>query len=149
MAIDDIERRIREGLAAQLGTLTWPRLVEPYKIRLGFSEMREHEMPYVQFYGIGQTFTPDRTQVLTRWQLAVDVILRQGSDGSIDQRDLDDKRQDVLECVGAWNELKFGGLPLIQITPVTATDDLNLFESFYATTVVFEALYLKRYVRDC
>lgn len=141
-----IERQIREALAAVLSGLPWLRKVEPYKIRLGFSDLREHEVPYVQFYGIGQTFEPDRTEVTTRWQLAVDLILRQGADGLIDQRDLDDKRQEILEAVGADPKL---GINIIHILPVSSTDDLNLFDPFFATTVIFEVLYRKPYVREC
>jgi hypothetical protein len=146
---DSIEHLIREGLAAALAPLTWARKIEPYKIRIGFSEMKEHEVPYIQFYGVSQSFVPDRTQVETRWQLAVDLVMRQGSDGLIDQRDLDDKRQEILEAVGAWMEAKFNGISVIQVVPISATDDLNLFDPFFMTTILFEFLYLKRYVRDC
>jgi hypothetical protein len=141
-----IEREIRDALAAVLRALPWVRKLEPYKIRLGFSEMREHEVPYIQFYGITQTFEPSRTEVTTRWQLAVDLVLRQGQDGLIDQRDLDDKRQEIIEAVGADPKL---GIGIIQILPVSATDDLNLFEPHFITTIIFEVLYRKPFVREC
>ena len=141
-----IERQIREALALKLQALTWVRKVEPYKIRIGISELREHEVPYIQFYGIGQNYVPDRTELTTRWQLAVDLILRQGADGIIDQRDLDDKRQEILECVGADPKL---GIAIIHIVPISASDDLNTFEPFFSTTILFEALYRKPYVREC
>lgn len=141
-----IERQIRDALALALAELPWARKIEPYKIRLGFSELREHEVPYIQFYGLGQTFLPDRTELETTWQIAVDLILKQGADGLIDQRDLDDKRQEILEAVGKDPRL---GINIIHIIPTSSTDDLNLFNPFYATTIVFEARYRKRYVRDC
>lgn len=143
-----IDREIREALATVLDTLAWARKVEPYKIRLGFSEMMEHEVPYIQIYGLGQDYEPTRTEVLTRWQLAVDLVLRQGSDGLIDQRDLDDKRQEILEVVGADPKLGLNS-GLIQITPLNATDDLYTFDPFFVTTITFEALFRKPFVRQC
>jgi hypothetical protein len=143
-----IERDIRESLASILGAITWAKRVEPYKIRVGFSEMREHEVPFVQFYGLGQTYEPQRGDLLTRWQIAVDLVLRQGTDGTIDQRDLDDKRQEIIEAIGADPKLgiTYG---IIHALPVSSTDDLYAFEPFLVSTIVFEMLYRKPFTGDC
>lgn len=144
-----IERQIREALAAHLALLPWLRKVEPFKIRNGFSELHEHEVPFVQFYGIGQDYVADRTELTTTWNLAIDLVLRQGSDGLIDQRDLDDKRQELIEHIGAGLEDRFGNLAIIQVVPINATDDLNTYEPFFLTTVTFQWLYRKPFIRPC
>lgn len=145
-----IESEIREALATVLrAACPWAKVVEPYRIRTGVSELREHEIPYVQFYGLGQTYEPARTEVLTRWQVGVDLVLRKGTDGTVDQRDLDDKRNEILEAVGAANEGRFGGLPVIQVVPVSSSDDLNTYDPHFVTTIVFEFLYRKPFVREC
>lgn len=141
-----IERQIREALFAVLSPLSWIAKVEPYKIRLAISELQETEVPYVQFYGVGQTYEPDRTELTTRWQIAVDVVLRVLGDGSIDQRDLDDKRQEVIEAIGADPKL---GINIIHILPVSSTDDLMSFDPFILSTIIFEVLYRKPFVREC
>lgn len=143
-----IERDIREALATILGTLSWAKKVEGYKIRVGFSEMREHEVPYVQFYGLGQTYVPERSRLQTTWQMAVDLVLRQGTDSTIDQRDLDDKRQEIIETIGQDPKL---GLTtgIIQTLPVSATDDLYTFEPYLVSTIVFEVLYHKPFTGLC
>jgi hypothetical protein len=141
-----IEREIREALYAVLQPLAWVAKCEPYKIRLGISELQETEVPYVQFYGVGQTYEPDRTELTTRWQLAVDVVLKVLGDGTIDQRDLDDKRQEVIEAVGADPKL---GIKIIHIVPVSSTDDLMSFDPFIVSTIIFEVLYRKPFVREC
>ncbi len=143
-----IERDIRDGFATLLLTLPWLKKLEPYKIRASISEVREHEIPYVQFYGLEQVYEQQRGDLLTRWQIAVDLVLRRGIDGTIDQRDLDDKRQELIEAIGADPKL---GLTysIVHVRPISATDDLMTFEPFFVSTIVFEALYRKPFTGTC
>lgn len=143
-----IDRDIREALGTILGNISWARKVEPYKMRLSFSELQEFEVPYLQIYGLGQTYEPTRTEILTRWQLAVDIVLRQSEAGLIDQRDLDDKRQEVIEAVGADPKL---GLTygIVHTIPLQSSDDLYTFDPFFVSTITFEALFRKPFVREC
>lgn len=143
-----IDKEIREAFITILSTLSWAKKVEGYKIRLGFSEMREHEVPYVQIYGVGQTYEPQRGDLLTRWQIAVDLVLRQGTDGTIDQRDLDSKRQELIEKIGENPKLGIT-YSIIHTLPLSATDDLYTFEPFLVTTIVFEVLFRKPFTGDC
>lgn len=143
-----IEKEIREALITIISTLSWAKKVEGYHTRLGFSEMREHEIPYLQVYGLGQTYEPQRGDLLTRWQMAVDLVLRQGTDGTIDQRDLDDKRQELIETIGADPKLGIT-YSVIHCLPISATDDLYTFEPFLVTTLVVEVLFRKPYTGDC
>jgi regulatory protein YycI of two-component signal transduction system YycFG len=47
---------ILDAIETQLKTLTWAKVVETENIKLAFSELGEHEVPYIQVYDNGQVF---------------------------------------------------------------------------------------------
>lgn len=141
-----IDSQILDALDRVLITLPWAAKVETRNIKLGFSELREHEVPYVQAYGVMQNYVPDRTELTTTWRIQVDLVLHSSSAGTVDLRILNDRRQEVIETIGADPKL---GIAIIQITPVDSQDDIHIFEPYYFTTIAFDVLYRKPFVRPC
>lgn len=145
---DVIEVKIIEAIDTALKGISWANVVNAWRVRTSFSEMRAHEIPYMQILMLGQDYQPDRTEVRTDWTIAVDLVLRQGTDGFVDQRELLNKRNDILEAIGKDPKLGINE-QFIHIIPFNSTDDIHTFEPYYLTTLTFRALFRKRYVRDC
>jgi len=138
---------ILDALETQLKTLTWAKVVETENIRLSFSELGEHEVPYIQVYDNGQVFEHQRGEVLTRWQVAVELVLRSASENQVNMRTLLDKRQEIEQCIGSKVNLGIPGV--INVLYLSNTPDIQIVKPFYVTTLLFEVVYRKRYVSDC
>jgi len=141
------DSEILDALETQLKTLSWVKVVETENIRLGFSELGEHEVPYIQVYDNGQVFEHQRGEILTRWQVAVELVLRSSSENLVNMRTLLDKRQDVEQCIGSKVNLGIAGV--INVLYLSNTPDIQIVKPFYVSTLLFEVVYRKRYVADC
>ena len=138
---------ILDAIETQLKTISWAKLVETENIRLAFSELGEHEVPYIQVYDNGQVFEHQRGEILTRWQVAVELVLRSASESQVNMRTLLDKRQDIEQCIGSKVNLGIPGV--INVLYLSNTPDIQVVKPFYVTTLLFEVVYRKRYVSDC
>jgi len=141
------DSQILDAMETQLKTLPWVKVVETENIKLGFSELGDHELPYIQVYDNGQVFEHQRGEILTRWQVAVELVLRSSSLDVVNMRTLLDKRQDVEQCIGANVNLGIAGV--INVLYLSNTPDIQVVKPFYVTTLLFEVVYRKRYVSDC
>ena len=138
---------ILDALETQLKTISWAKVVETENIRLGFSELGEHEVPFIQIYDNGQVFEHQRGEILTRWQIAVELVLRSASENQVNMRTLLDKRQDIEQNIGSKVNLGIPGV--INVLYLSNTPDIQIVKPFYVTTLLFEIVYRKRYVSDC
>lgn len=141
------DSQILDAMETQLKSLPWVKVVETENIKLGFSELGDHELPYIQVYDNGQVFEHQRGEILTRWQVAVELVLRSSSLDVVNMRTLLDKRQDVEQCIGAKVNLGIAGV--INVLYLSNTPDIQVVKPFYVTTLLFEVVYRKRYVSDC
>jgi len=138
---------ILDAIETQLKTLTWAKVVETENIRLGFSDLGEHECPYIQVYDNGQVFEHQRGEILTRWQIAVELCLRSASENQVNMRTLLDKRQAIEQCIGSKVNLGIPGV--INVLYLSNTPDIQIVKPYYVTVLLFEVVYRKRYVSDC
>jgi hypothetical protein len=138
---------ILDAIEAQLKTLPWAKVVETENIRLHFSDLGEHECPYLQVYDNGQVFEHQRGEVLTRWQVAVELALRSSSENIVNMRTLLNYRQDVEQCIGSKVNLGIPGV--INVLYLSNQPDIQIVKPFYVTILLFEVVYRKRYVSDC
>jgi hypothetical protein len=137
--LDAIENRIK--------TLAWVKKVESEEIKLEFSEIHDHEVPYVQIYDNGQSITHQRGEILVDWQIAVELALKSSSTSTVNMRTLLDKRQEIEQVIGAQPNLGIAGV--IHVLYLQNTPDLNLVRPFYTTTLLFSVQYRKKYVSEC
>lgn len=138
---------ILDAIETQLMSLSWVKKIQTEEILLSFSELQEHEVPMIQVYDNGQVFEHQRGELLTRWQVAVEVVLRSSSENTVNMRTLLDRRQDVEQCLGAKVNLGIAGV--INVLYLSNTPDIQVVKPFYVTTLIFEVVYRKRYVADC
>lgn len=138
---------ILDALENTVKGIAWVKKVESENIRLEFSEVHDHEIPYVQIYDNGQTFTHQRGEVLVSWQVAVELALKSSSESVVNMRTLLDKRQEIEQAIGANVNLGIPGV--INVTYLQNTPDLNLVRPYYTTTLLFNVQYRKKYVSEC
>lgn len=138
---------ILDALENTVKTLSWVKKVESENIRLEFTDIHDHEIPYIQIYDNGQKITHQMGQVLVNWQIAVELALKSSSTGTVNMRTLLDKRQEIEQVIGANVNLGIPGV--INVTYMENTPDLNLVRPFYTTTLLFNVQYRKKYVSEC
>ena len=138
---------ILDALENTVKTLSWAKKVESENIRLEFTDIHDHEIPYIQIYDNGQKITHQMGQVLVNWQIAVELALKSSSSGTVNMRTLLDKRQEIEQVIGANVNLGIPGV--INVTYMENTPDLNLVRPFYTTTLLFNVQYRKKYVSEC
>lgn len=141
------DSQILDALQAQCATLPWVKKVETEEIKLGFSEMGDHEVPFIQIYDNGQVFEHQRGEILTRWQVAVELVLKSSFAETVNMRTLLDKRQELEQCIGS--NVNLGVQGVINVLYLSNTPDIQVVKPFYVTTLLFEVVYRKRYVSDC
>jgi hypothetical protein len=140
-----IDKQIRAALKTKLETLPWVKKVESQVIQ-NTDDLREHEVPFIQVYTMDREYEPQMTEVLTKAQVFVELVLRTNVNGQVDLDVLDDRRQEVIELIGSDPTL---GIKIIQMLVKRDKSDLGTVPPFFMTVIEFEALYRKPYVREC
>ena len=138
---------ILDAIEARLKTLTWAKVVESENIKLEFSEVQDHEIPYIQICDNGQKMIHQRGEILVNWQIAVELALKSSSENIVNMRTLLDKRQEIEQVIGAVPNLGIPGV--IHVTYLQNTPVLNLIKPFYTTILLFNVQYRKKYVSEC
>lgn len=142
-----IDRDILDAFQTTLEALPWAIKVESENIIIGISDTQDHEVPLVQIYDNGQTFTHEKGRVRVRWEIIVELILRSSSTNTVNMRDLLDKRQDIEQAIGANVNLGIPGV--FNVLYIQNTPDIHLARPFYMTELTFAVDYWKPYVGNC
>lgn len=142
-----IDSQILDAIHAAIDALPWVKKVESEKMLVQFADLQDFECPYVQIYDDGQTFEIQRPHVLTRWTLLVALVLRNESDEGVNQRVLLNKRNEIIEAVGAAPN--FGIPGVIHALPISVTPELQVAGPFFVAGIEFEVSFRKPYAGDC
>lgn len=139
-----MERAICEALKTQLETITWVKKVEYENIHVILSDVKDHELPLLQFYDNGADIKHERGRLDTGWNLAVELILKSTEAGTVAQGDLLDKKNDIELCIGSNVDLKIPGiLHFIYQRWVT---DTHSSKPFFIARLEFKVQFYKTFV---
>jgi hypothetical protein len=142
-----IDAQILDAFHVTFAALPWVKKVESENIIIGISETQDHELPLVQVYDNGQTFTHEKGRVRVTWEIIVELVLRSSSSTTVNMRTLMNRRQDLEQAMGENVNLGIPGVIAVKYT--RNTPDIHVVRPFYMTELVFQVDYYKRYVSDC
>lgn len=143
-----MESKIYEALANILSELSFVKIVNYEKIRLNLGEFAEHEIPAIQFYTGGSTYTHEQSRLNTQMLIDVELILKSSTAGVVDQKELFEKTYAIERKIGANVYLNLDNSGMIHLIYNSTTYDLHSFEPFFISRMSFTALFYKGYTRD-
>jgi hypothetical protein len=147
MPTPNIDRAILDAMQTTLEAIPWVSKVETEDIVVAF-DSDEYQIPMIQVFGNGQKFTHERNgRVKVEWSVIVELILKEDRNGSYNQRDLLDKRQDIEQAIGG--NVRLGIPEVLNVLYLNNLDDIGLVRPFYVTQLEFSVEYHKTYAGFC
>jgi hypothetical protein len=137
-----IKKQIFQNLSALLkDKCPWARSVSWERIRLLDTDFIESEIPAIQLYDLNTTYTHQSGRVEARMQIVIELVMKQTSQGVVDQGTLFDRLEDIEAAVGSNIDLGISGM--LHLRYVSSTTDRHTIEPYYIAALEFEAIYLK------
>lgn len=149
MPFVSVEAQVMEALQTHIETLPWVKTISWQKPRIAASDYRVEECPVVQIVADSQTFSPERNDMLVRWRIFTEVVLCSEVTGQVDQYELLEKVDSLFKHVGS--NFRLGGqiAGVMQIIPISGTNELHLIEPFYVGVIEWEIMFRKYYTAPC
>lgn len=144
MTTNSIETRILAEMATILKTLPWVKLVQYEQIYFSAEQVRDNEIPCIQFFDNKATVSHERSMIRPEWSISVELILRPTSEGgAVAQGDLFDKKDDIEALIGQNVNLGIPGVEHLRYDgwETDFTSNPNLI-----CRLDFSVLYRKTYV---
>lgn len=121
------------------------------KVRAGSYEFRDHELPAVQFWDVGQAVTHERGRVKIAWALSAEIIMksrnRSGTVEEVDQQALWDLRTAIEEAI--WADPKLGIPSVIHPVLTGNITDLHFALPYYIARIDFDVLFYRNLTGSC
>lgn len=123
------------------------RYVSFDRIKLYSSDFKESELPAAQFIDVSETITHERSRVLRRWSISLEVVHKSTSDEAISQEDMWNIEYQVSRKI--WLRPNLGIPGVIHCLYTSNSTDLHLLEPFYLLRMDFDVLYYEHLTQDC
>lgn len=117
------------------------------RIKVLISDFNETELPGCQVIDLSESVQHESARILRRWQLAVEVVMKQTADRYVDQQELWDLCYSIERKL--WQNPNLGIPGVIQLTHLGTTTDLHLIEPYYTARILLEISFYDNLIRDC
>ncbi len=143
-----IESTIADALVAKISAgVPALKVVNFDRVRLAVDDFRPHEIPAIQLYDVGQSIEHIRGQKEVTWSIALELIMRTSTAGTVDQKALWDLRRDI-ELV-MWDEPNLGIPQVIHLIYTGNLTDLHLLDPYYIARMDFEVKFRDDLTGSC
>lgn len=136
-----------QALYTRMSTLTWVKKVEWKNIKTTMDGTLQSDIPYIQFYQNGTSYTHEQGRLVAVTQIIVEIVLKSDATNVYSQETLMDYQQEVLEKIGLDPNLGVAGV--IHARVLSDDLDLHLLEPYYYGTLVFEVMYHTKFNSLC
>jgi hypothetical protein len=136
-----------EAIKTRLSSLTWAKSCDWKKIRISMDGTNQDQIPMIQFYQNGTSYTHEQGRLQATMQVSVELVLRSTATQEYDQADLMDKMQEIIEAVGLNPNLGIAGV--IHARVLSDDLDLHLLEPYFYGTIIFEVIFYVKYNSLC
>lgn len=117
------------------------------RVKLYTSDFKENEIPAAQFIDITESVTHERSRVLRRWSISLEIVNKATENEFINQEDMWNLEYQVSRKIWENPNLNIPGVIHCQYT--SNSTDLHLLEPFYLLRLDFDVLYYESLVTDC
>ncbi len=142
-----MKKQIMEAIKTRLSSLTWAKSCDWKKIRISMDGTNQDQIPMIQFYQNGTSYTHEQGRLQATMQVSVELVLRSTATQEYDQADLMDKMQEIIEAVGLNPNLGIAGV--IHARVLSDDLDLHLLEPYFYGTIIFEVIFYVKYNSLC
>ncbi len=139
--------RIAKALVAVLESIPSFKYVAFDKVKLYVSDFKETEIPAAQFIDLTEAITHERSRVLRRWSLSLEIVHKATENEAISQEDMWNLEYQVARKI--WLNPNLGIPGVIHCQYISNSTDLHLLEPFYVLRMDFDVLYYEHLVTDC
>jgi len=130
-----------------LKTIPWQKSVNWKKIRTSMDGVMQTDIPLIQFYQNGTSYTHEQGRLVATTQVVIECVLRSSTNALYDQGLLMDYVQDILEAIGKNPNL---GVPGVIHARVLSDDqDLHLLDPYFYASINLEVIYHTRFNSLC
>lgn len=117
------------------------------KVKVLASDFDDTSLPAIQLIDVSQTGIHEQGRVKYAWLVALELVMKQSVDRTVNQQDLWNLEYQVKRKLWKNPNLKIPGV--IDIKFVNAETDLHLLEPYYFARIFFEVTFYEAIVRDC
>jgi len=152
--VDSVQKLVLQNIKTKLEELTWPSLVEFERIRLYSSDFKDHEIPAIQIYDVGETARTVQGRTENEWTLTIELILRPLQDDVADQGLLFDRKLEIKRKLGEDPTLGLGSLVPSQgrfkhIKYIRGLTDLHILSPYFMARLDYQALFEEPFSSEC
>lgn len=117
------------------------------KVKLTIEDFQPHELPAVQLYDTGQNVVHQRGHKEVDWLIALEIIMRGDTTGTVDQKALLDLRRDVE--LALWDKPNLEIPEVIHLLQQGNVTDLHLLAPHYIARMDFVVKYRDTLTGSC
>ena len=138
---------IADALVSILESIPVFNYVSFDRIKLYVSDFKESDLPAAQFIDVSETITHERSRVLRRWTISLEIVNKATENEFINQKDMWNLEYQVSRKI--WENPNLGIPRVIHCQYASNSTDLHLLEPFYLLRLNFDVLYYEALVSDC
>lgn len=142
-----IESTIADALVAVLNTVTEVKTVNFDKVLLASTDFRDHELPAVQLWDVGQFIEHKRGRILVTWSISLEIIMKPLTSGAVVQKDLWELRRTIQRALWANPNLLIPGV--VHLVYTGNISDLHTVEPYYISRLDFDVQYYDDLTGSC
>ena len=142
-----IESTIADAIVAVVEAVPGVKSVNFDKVLLATSDFRDHELPAVQLWDVGQSIEHQRGRILVTWALSLEVIMKSLVAGSVVQKDLWEFRRTIQ--LALWAKPNLGIPGVVHLIYSGNITDLHSVEPYYITRLDFDVQYYDNLTGSC
>lgn len=147
LAPQSTKSRIAKALKGILEDMPIFRYVSFDRIKLYTSDFNESELPAAQFIDVSESITHERSRVLRRWSISLEIVHKATENEFISQEDMWNIEYQVARKI--WINPNLGIPGVVHCLYTSNSTDLHLLEPFYLLRMDFDVLYYEHLVEDC
>lgn len=151
---DSIQKLVLVAMKAKLEELPWVSLVDYERVRLFTADMKDHEVPLIQMYDIGESATQVRGRTDNTWTVTLELVLKGLSDDSVDQGILFDRKLEIKRKIGEDPTLGISNLDPSQgrfkhVEYVGSITDIHVLQPYYMARLDYNVLFEEPFSSEC
>lgn len=145
--INCMKSKIATALVLRLDEVWDLKYIAFDRVKVLVSDFNETEIPGCQLIDLSETVTHEASRILRRWQIALEVVMKQTENRYVDQQELWDLCYSIERKL--WSVPNLGIPGVVQLTHLGTTTDLHLIQPYYTARILVEVSFYDNLVRDC
>lgn len=145
--VNSMKSQIATALVNKLDEVWDLKYIAFDRVKVLISDFNDTELPACQLFDLSETIEHQQNRILRRWQIALEVVMKQTQNRYVDQQELWDLCYSIERRM--WSVPNLGIPGVIHLVHLGTTTDLHMVEPYYTARILFEVQFYDNLVRDC